>query len=451
MDCKKHVDEMIKRTGTAALLLALWVSTATGFEVCRWETLSQGAEERETAVVEATTVDKDAVQLIGVAQLSGITKDHSQQTHEFEEGVPANLFGGISALAYDPERKVYLALPDRGPKDGAYDYHCRFHELQIDIQPEAENPIQANILATHLFDAAGSSFPGLSTAWEKTATQQTRLDPEGIRIGLDGDVFVSDEYGPSILHFDRTGQFRSSVPVPQHFLVEHPGASKPVENSQNSFGRQCNRGMEGLAISSTKKTLFGIMQSPLLQDSRMKKGKPTGLNCRLLKIDLNEPAAEATEYLYRLDAASNKLNEILSVDDDRFLVIERDGKPATDAKCKTIQLISIRDATEIQSHDRLPPKATPAGVTPVDKRVFIDLLDPRFGLAGEEMPEKIESLCFGPTLEDGRRTLIVVSDNDFLPDQPTRIWVFGIHASAFDLPEQDEPSPAKDVDETSQR
>ena len=450
MNFKKYVGETIKRTGTVALLLTVAVSSASGFEVCRLETPDQGAEERETAVVEATTVDEDAVQLIGVAQLSGTAKDHSQQTHEFEQGVPANLFGGISALAYDPERKVYLALPDRGPKDGAYDYHCRFHELQIDIDPDAETPVRTNILATHLLEADVNSFPGLSTARDKTATQQTRLDPEGIRVGLDGDVFVSDEYGPSILRFDRTGQFRSSVPVPKHFLVEHPGPSKPVENSQNSFGRQCNRGMEGLAISSTKKTLFGIMQSPLLQDSRMKKGKPSGLNCRLLKIDLNEPT-EATEYLYRLDAASNKLNEILSVDDDRFLVIERDGKPATAAKCKTIQLISIRDATEIQSHDRLPAKETPAGVTPVDKRVFIDLLDPRFGLAGEEMPEKIESLCFGPTLEDGRRTLIVVSDNDFLPDQPTRIWVFGIHASAFDLPDPNEPVPAKTVDEISQR
>lgn len=444
---KELVGGMIKCTATAFLILGVTASIANGAEVRGLENSDRGAA---TVNSDAPNVDKDSVQLIGVAELSGSAKDYSGQTHEFEKGVPANMFGGISALAYDPEKRVYLALPDRGPKDGAYDYHCRFHEFQIDIRPEADSTVQTKILKTHLFDADGSSFPGLSTAWKKTAKQQTRLDPEGIRIGLGSDVFVSDEYGPSILCFDRKGKFKSSVPVPKRYLVKHPGPSKAVENSKNSSGRQSNRGMEGLAISSNKQKLFGIMQSPLLQDSDTEKGKPTGLNCRLLKVDLNKPA-ETAEYLYRLDSVSNKLNEILSVDDHRFLVIERDGKPAAAAQCKTIQLISVKDATEIQSHDRLPATAIPKGVSPVDKRVFIDLLDPRFGLAGDEMPEKIESLCFGPSLDDGRRTLIVVSDNDFVPDQPTRIWVFGFHESAFDYSKPNKRVPAKTVNGVQQR
>lgn len=426
MNFSEFVCGTINRTGAIALLLAVMASNAPGFEVPESETPDRAGTTSDTSKTD------NSIELLGVAAISGSAKDHSRQTHEFEAGVTANLFGGISALAYDSKKNVFLALPDRGPKDGAYDYHCRFHELEIGIHPESRNPIRTKILSTYLFDDDGKSYPGLSSAWKETATQQTRLDPEGIRIGPDGDLFISDEYGPSILRFDRNGKFKNSVPVPKHFRVKHPAATKTVENSSNSSGRQSNRGMEGLAISSTNKTLFGLMQSPLLQDCvRSETGKPLGSNCRLLKIGLNKPT-ETTEYLYRLDANSNKLNEILSVDSDRFLVIERDGYSATAAKCKTIQLISTRDATDIQSQVRLPEKTIPSGVTPVDKRVFIDLLDPSFGLAGAKMPEKIESLCFGPSLDDGRRTLVVVSDNDFLPDQPTRIWVFAFRDSAFD-------------------
>jgi len=68
-------------------------------------------------------------------------------------------------------------------------------------------------------------------------------------------------------------------------------------------------------------------------------------------------------------------------------------------------------------------------VTSVKKEVFIDLLAPEYGLAGSKMPEKIEGLTFGPKLKDGRKTLLIASDNDFLIDQPTLIYVFAFKST----------------------
>ena len=65
---------------------------------------------------------------------------------------------------------------------------------------------------------------------------------------------------------------------------------------------------------------------------------------------------------------------------------------------------------------------------PVRKRVLIDLLDPAFGLAGARFPEKIEGLAFGPNLADGRRLLVVASDNDFDAAEPIRFWFFAVPA-----------------------
>jgi hypothetical protein len=40
------------------------------------------------------------------------------------------------------------------------------------------------------------------------------------------------------------------------------------------------------------------------------------------------------------------------------------------------------------------------------------------------MPEKIEGLALGPALADGRRTLVVTTDNDLKTENPSWFWVF---------------------------
>ena len=94
--------------------------------------------------------------------------------------------------------------------------------------------------------------------------------------------------------------------------------------------------------------------------------------------------------------------------------------------------IDIAGATDIRTLSVLPQTGTPAGVVPVAKSLFLDLLDPAFGLAGASFPEKIEGLAFGPDLRDGRHVLIVTNDNDFIATQPNRFLVFAIDGS--DLP-----------------
>jgi hypothetical protein len=133
-----------------------------------------------------------------------------------------------------------------------------------------------------------------------------------------------------------------------------------------------------------------------------------------------------TTWLEPLDQSSNKLNEILAIDDDTFIVIERDGAAGVEATFKKIMLISTKNSTDISAMEKLPAKEIPVAVTPVTKRVLIDLLDPRWNLAGETMPEKIEGLAFGPRLSDGRRTLLVNSNNDFEAVNPSYFYVFAV-------------------------
>ena len=122
----------------------------------------------------------------------------------------------------------------------------------------------------------------------------------------------------------------------------------------------------------------------------------------------------------------NGLNEIVAVNDTEFLVIERDGEIGSDAKFKKIMKIDTSNATNVIDIDSLPVYNLPDSIQPVEKEEFIDFLNPAFNLSPRQIPEKLEGLTWGPMLPDGRRSLLISSDNDFEADIPSLIYVFGV-------------------------
>jgi len=207
-------------------------------------------------------------------------------------------------------------------------------------------------------------------------------------------------------------------------------------NGNNTSGRQSNRGMEGLAITPDGKKLYGLMQSPLIQDGALSASNARrGIYNRLLERDLATGATRELVYPMESNRADGTTtlgtNEILAVNDVQFLVIERDGDAGANARVKKICLIDISLATDAKDVQLPQTGALPVGAVPVTKTLpaFLDLLDPAFGLAGDSFPEKIEGLAWGPHLPDGRRLLLVTSDNDFFATQPTRIYAFAVDAA----------------------
>jgi hypothetical protein len=88
--------------------------------------------------------------------------------------------------------------------------------------------------------------------------------------------------------------------------------------------------------------------------------------------------------------------------------------------------IDLSKATDISGMAQIPAKALPENIVPVKRDDFLDFLAPEWNLAGAAMPEKIEGLTFGPTLPDGRKTLLVGTDNDFESNAASLIWVFAV-------------------------
>src|SRR5262245_56582318 len=165
------------------------------------------------------------ITLIGKGLVSGSALDKSGLTGVIcQAGNPANcvpkaLFGGFgSALTYTGHNNVYIAVPDRGPFDGLTDvpYLDRIHFLKITTNLGASFPnINVTLLDTRLLsNERGDVFVGAAGSFDIDATGSSkrrgepaplRFDPEGIRIGFPGSLFISDEYGPYIYEFDVFG------------------------------------------------------------------------------------------------------------------------------------------------------------------------------------------------------------------------------------------------------
>jgi hypothetical protein len=375
------------------------------------------------------------VTLIGVATVPGDASDLSGLTGKASDGTPNDRLGGHgSAIAYTGTGEEYVLASDRGPKDGASDFACRVHRMTVRVAPGAKEPVSLKLTATALLtNEEGKRFVGSLDAFtSKLPEQNLRLDPEGVRVGRGGSIFISDEYGPVVYEFDAKGKRVRSLTVPTRFRVVEPGKAPADELPPKSkSGRVPNRGMEGLAIAPDGSRLFGIMQSPLLQDGALnEKNERVGTNCRVLEMEI--ATGKTREFVYRLDDAGNGVSEILAVSDREFLVLERDGLGGKDAKCKKLFHITLTGASDVSAIAALPVGALPATVTPAKKEPFLDLLAPRFKIAGADCPEKFEGLTFGPDLPDGRRLLLVTADNDFVAEKPFRVYAFAVDKD--DLP-----------------
>jgi hypothetical protein len=375
------------------------------------------------------------VVLIGVGTTPGDATDLSGLTGKGPDGTPHNRLGGHgSAVAYTGTGTEYVFAADRGPKGTNNDFVCRFHRIDVRVSPGAKEPVTLKLLATTLLtDENGKPFVGNYDAFAHAKPEKNlRLDPEGVRVGRDGAIYVSDEFGPVIYEFDARGKRRRSLPVPAHFQIAKPGKTPADElPPKNTSGRLPNRGMEGLAIAPDGGKLYGIMQNPLIQDGALNtENKRGGVNNRILEIEL--ATGKTREFVYRLDDPAHMVCEILAVNDHAFLVLERDAKGGTDASCKKLFLTDLTDTTDVSGVAALPAGALPPTVTPAKKKLFLDLLNPKFKIAGADCPDKFEGIAFGPDLPDGRHLLLVTADNDFLADKPFRLYAFAIDKA--DLP-----------------
>jgi len=210
------------------------------------------------------------------------------------------------------------------------------------------------------------------------------FDVESIVRDRDGSLWIGDEFGPWLLHFDRAGRLLTA-PIPL------PGVRAP-ENAAGSPNLAGSKGFEGMAAAPDGRLLY-----PLLEGSVA--GDPPG-DLRMNEFDKTTGGYPGRRFTYRLENPGYSIGDAVAVDANRFLIIERDQNQGDAATFKRLYLADKRD----RDHDGA-----------MDKTLVVDLLeiaDPRrLGGVGPvfRFPfVTIESVV----LLDGK-TLAVLNDNNF--------------------------------------
>ena len=255
------------------------------------------------------------------------------------------------------------------------------------------------------------------------------LDPEGLAALQDGSFWVSDEYGPHLVHYDGNGVEIERINAfandeRNNVMVE----GKPILLPTEFTKRRANRGMEALTITPDQTTLVGIMESSM--DNPDKSGRLSSL---VRMVTINLVSGQIAQYLYRLDNAAHVTSGIVALNDHEFYLIEHDRKfPLQDKSAqKLIYKIDIAHATDIETiandksvkqNDRLGLTVNGqtleqliaedeenwqtlenTNITPVKKTLVVDVL------ASLEYPhDKLEGLWLR---QDG--SLGLLNDDDF--------------------------------------
>ncbi len=152
------------------------------------------------------------------------------------------------------------------------------------------------------------------------------LNPEGLVALKEGGFWICDEDSMSFIKINKDGkELRRISKMPKIF--------KHIAK---------NRGFEGLAISKDERFLTAIVQSSL-------KNKTTKFSVltRILKLDLK--TGKTAQYIYPQEKSKHSNSEIVYLNDDEYLVLERDSKkPLKDKKAfKRVFKISLKNATDI--------------------------------------------------------------------------------------------------------
>ncbi|WP_333351441.1 esterase-like activity of phytase family protein [Microcoleus sp. B3-A4] len=314
--------------------------------------------------------------------------------------------GGLSSITYDAEKQVYYAISD----DRSSKAPARFYTLKINLQSGKLEKQQITFTGvTTLLDENGKGFPELS------------LDPEGIAF-TGNSVFVSSEgdvdrqINPFIKEFSLDGKLLKTLAIPELFLPDDKG-TKGIRN---------NLAFESLTLTPDRKYLFTATENALVQDGAVA-SLETGSPCRILRYDAVSGNPEAS-FLYITEPlppganpvgklTSNGLVDLLAIDDNRLLSLERAFSLETGITIRIFE-ISLEKGDRIEALESL--KSRLSEVSPAQKRLLLDLETLKIPL------DNIEGLTFGPALADASRGLILVSDNNFSPLQETQILGFQI-------------------------
>ena len=326
--------------------------------------------------------------------------------------------GGLSGIDYNPVKNEYYCISDdRSDKNAA-----RFYTMGITLNDNKIDSVYF-LKSTFLKGPDGKDYPSSQLNPYRTP------DPECLRYdannntfiwGSEGEKIISSEknilVNPAITIIDSQGNYIDTFSLPRQMLM-----------TTHNYGPRRNGVFEGLTFLDNYKSLLVSVEVPLLQDgAEAGTGDSSGI-IRMIKFDVasRKPVAQ---YAYKIDPVAhpplpfsgfriNGISDILSLGKDKLLVIERSFSNGRLSCTVKVYLASLDKATNVQSFDSLKAKNN---FQIINKKLILNM--DNLGI----YIDNIEGVTFGPTLPDGKRSLIFIADNNFNPLEQSQVLLFEV-------------------------
>lgn len=236
------------------------------------------------------------------------------------------------------------------------------------------------------------------------------VDPEGLVAMDDGSFWVSEEYGPSLMHVSSDGEILERW-VPEGMEKDIASANYPVYGKLPAIlkQRKLNRGMEALTLSPDGRKLIVAMQSAL-QNPDTSTAKSSRV-VRFLTVDLKAKKVDGM-FAYEMNPAQDfavegagkvkngdlKISSIAYLG-DKLLVQER-----TDDTMKIFEFKLGENLLGFTlASNMISPTLEESKINSSKKKLFWDAKE-----SGLKLPGKIEGMII---LDE--KSILLVNDNDF--------------------------------------
>ncbi|MEP7202419.1 MAG: esterase-like activity of phytase family protein [Ilumatobacteraceae bacterium] len=289
--------------------------------------------------------DHDDPQLIGRAVLpvetyapgppSGAGVVSPGQTETVINGVhfptPSQPVEGFSAIVAGRHRGEYLAMPDNGfgGKTNSGDFLIRAYYLTPDFKT-TKGGSGTVAVGEYIQFADPDGLIGFPIVRENTPERWLTggdIDPESLQRDRSGDLWVGDEFGPWILHFDRSGRLlEAPISLPD-------GLTSP--NNPHLVGTPAilnSRGIEAMAITRNGRNLIVVLEGAVVGDDPLSR--------RIYKYQI--ASGRFTRLAdYHSDVPVRFIADAQALDDGRLVLIERDGSRGATAVARPVYAVDL--------------------------------------------------------------------------------------------------------------
>ena len=312
--------------------------------------------------------------------------------------------GGFSALLDAPGRDVYWAMPDNGFGNKANSRSFILRVYRVRAEWETARGGSGDVEILDWIDLRDPDelipFAIVREGSEDRLLTGGDFDPESMRIARDGTLWFGDEFGPFLLHTDRSGKVLEA-PIPTRGVrsPDYPGITPDRANLARS------NGFEGMALSGDGRKLYPALEGPLTTD-------PDKTRRWIYEFDVRTERYTGRRFQHRVADPSYLVSDFTSLGDGRYVVLERDNFENVQARHKKAFVIDL---------DRVGPDGF------LVKREVLDLLDigdPElispparpgdFGIATPaDRTFKMPYVTIEAVLPEGGDRLAIVNDTNF--------------------------------------